>query len=285
MVRRPLLFIDEIHGMMGAGATSGGGADASNFLKPCLSQNDFHCMGSTTYQEFRKFVEKDSAFTRRFQKIEVKEPSKEESVKILLGIRPSLESHHNVKLSPSVIRTAVRLSDKYISDRKLPDKAIDVLDEVGSFLQLERKKMATIKDVESIVAQMARVPKHSVCDNEKEKIKNLDRDLKLVIFGQDHAIESVHRSIVLNRSGLGKKKGPIASFLFAGPTGVGKTELARQLGLQMGMPLTRIDMSEYMEKHSVAKLIGAPPGYVGHDQGGILTEANRQKSPRNRPSR
>lgn len=272
---KPLLFIDEIHTIMGAGATTGGGMDVSNLLKPCLFHGDLRCMGSTTYEEFRKFIEKDSALTRRFQKLEVNEPSVDESIKILMGIKKSFEQHHGVKFPPAVIKLAVQLSNKYISNRKLPDKAIDVIDEVGALLRLQKKKksQATAKDVEHVVAQMARVPKQSVSSNEKNKLKNLDRDLKLLIFGQDHAIRNVCHSIVLGRSGLGKKNGPVAAFLFAGPTGVGKTELAKQLALHMGIQLTRIDMSEYMEKHSVAKLIGAPPGYVGHDQGGILTEA------------
>ena len=271
----PLLFIDEIHTIMGAGATAGSGPDASGLLRPFLASGDLRCMGSTTHEAFRKFMEKDSALTRRFQKLEVKEPSLEESQKILMGIKDSFEQHHQVKFPSSVIKAAVQLSNKYISDRKLPDKAIDVIDEVGSFLRLHKRKksQATVKDVEKIVAQIARIPQQSVSNNEKSKIKNLHRDLKLLIFGQDHAIESVCHAIILGRSGLGKKNGPLGSFLFAGPTGVGKTELAKQLAYHLGISLTRIDMSEYMEKHSVAKLIGAPPGYVGHDQGGILTEA------------
>ena len=271
----PLLFIDEIHTIMGAGATSGGGMDISNLLKPSLFDGNLRCMGSTTYEEFRKFLEKDSALTRRFQKLDIHEPSVDESIKILMGIKESFEQHHGVKFPPSVIKAAVHLSNKYISQRKLPDKAIDVMDEVGSLLRLQRKKksQATVKDVEHVIAQIARVPQQSVSTNEKAKLKNLNRDLKMLIFGQDHAIEGLCHSIVLGRSGLGKKHGPVASFLFAGPTGVGKTELVKQLAHHMGIHLTRIDMSEYMEKHSVSKLIGAPPGYVGHDQGGILTEA------------
>ena len=272
---KPLLFIDEIHTIIGAGSTSGGGMDASGLLRAPLAQGDIRCMGSTTYGEFRKFVEKDSALTRRFQQLEIQEPSEGESIKILAGVKEGLERHHGIKFPHSAIRAAVQLSNKYIANRKLPDKAIDVIDEVGAFLRLQKKQksQASTGDVEHVVAQMARVPKQSVSGNEREKIKNLDRDLKLLIFGQDHAVERICHSIVLGRSGLGKQRGPVAAFLFAGPTGVGKTELARQLALHMGIQLTRIDMSEYMEKHSVAKLLGAPPGYVGHDQGGVLTEA------------
>ncbi|MCY4643091.1 MAG: AAA family ATPase [Bacteriovoracales bacterium] len=271
----PLLFIDEIHTIMGAGAVAGGGADTSNLLRPSLSQGDLRCMGSTTYEEFRKFMDRDSALTRRFQKLEVKEPSEEESIKILMGLKESFERHHGVKFSPSVIKAAVRLSNKHISGRKLPDKAIDIIDEVGSLVQLQKKKRSqvTLGDIDHVVAQIARIPKQAVSGNEKTKIKNLDRDLKLLIFGQDYAVDSICRAVILGRSGLGRKNAPIASFLFAGPTGVGKTELARQLAHHLGIHIMRIDMSEYMEKHSVSKLIGAPPGYVGHNQGGILTEA------------
>lgn len=275
--KRTLLFIDEFHTLMGAGATSGGGMDASNLLKPALASGEIRCMGSTTHEEFRKFVEKDAALSRRFQKIDINEPSLEDTIKILKGLKESLEDHHKVKFPISVLKSAAKLSNQYINDRKLPDKAIDILDEIGSYLQLlpesKKRSQATIKDVEEIVSQMAKVPKQTVSQNEKLKLQNLGRDLKIRIFGQDHAIESVTNSIMISRSGLSSENGPVASFLFAGPTGVGKTELAKQLGLQLGCQFLRIDMSEYMEKHSVAKLIGAPPGYVGHDQGGILTEA------------
>ena len=247
---KPLLFIDEIHTIMGAGMTAGGGVDASSLLKPLLSHGDIRCMGSTTFEEFRQFIEKDPALTRRFQKIEIKEPSEDESYKILMGIKSTFEKHHKVKFSSSTIKSAVQLSNKYITDRRLPDKAIDVIDELGSFLQLQKKKkiQATVMDVEHIVAEIARVPRASISGDEKEKIKNLHRSLKMLIFGQDHAVERVCHAITLSRSGLGKKSGPIASFLFAGPTGVGKTELARQLAYHLGVHLTRIDMSEYMEK-------------------------------------
>ena len=272
---KPLLFIDEIHCIMGSSTSSGVGADAANMLKPLLSSGEVRCMGSSTHEEMRKFLEQDSALSRRFQKLEVKEPSEDETYKILMGLKPSFEEHHHIKFPPSTIKAAVKLSNRYISDRKLPDKAIDVMDEVGSFLQLQKNKktQASTRDVEHIVAQIARVPQQTVNANEKNKIKNLERDLKILIFGQDNAINQVCHSIILSRSGLGKKTGLVASFLFAGPTGVGKTELAKQLAYHLGIPLHRLDMSEYMEKHSVSKLIGAPPGYVGHDQGGILTEA------------
>lgn len=272
---KPLLFIDEIHCIMGASAANGAGTDASNMLKPLLSSGEIRCMGSSTYEEMRKFLEKDSAFARRFQKLEVEEPSEEEACKILTGLKPSLEKHHHIKFPPSTIKAAVKLSSRYISDRKLPDKAIDVIDEVGSLLQLQKNKktQASTQDVENIVAQIAKIPRQTVGTDEKNKIKNLDRDLKMLIFGQDHAIDRVCRSIILSRSGLQRRSGLVASFLFAGPTGVGKTELAKQLAYHLGISLHRVDMSEYIEKHSVSKLIGAPPGYVGHDQGGLLTEA------------
>ncbi len=275
--RKVILFIDEIHTLIGAGSTAGGGMDASNLLKPALANGEIRCMGSTTHAEFRKFVEKDSALTRRFQKIDVNEPTIEDTIKILKGLKEQLEEHHSVKFPKSVLEASAKLSNQYITDRKLPDKAIDVLDEIGSYLQLlpasKKRNQATVKDVEEVISQIARVPRQNVSKDEKGKLKNLARDLKLLIFGQDHAIESVVNSIMISRSGLSARKGPVASFLFAGPTGVGKTELAKQLSFNLGTEFIRIDMSEYMEKHSVAKLIGAPPGYVGHDQGGVLTEA------------
>lgn len=278
-----ILFIDEIHTIIGAGATNAGSMDASNLLKPALSRGLIRCMGSTTYDEYRKFFEKDQALTRRFQKIDIYEPSVEDSVQIIKGLRNKFEEHHNVLYSDDVIEAAVKLSDKHINDRKLPDKAIDVIDEVGAYLRIKDKDVIDLKainvkinDIEHIVAKIARIPEKSISLNEKDKLKNLERDLKLLIFGQDNAIEQVSNAIILSRSGLGHDERTIANFLFAGPTGVGKTELAKQLALTMGINFMRIDMSEYMEKHAVAKLIGAPPGYVGFDQGGILTEKINQ---------
>lgn len=272
-----ILFIDEIHTIIGAGATSGGSMDASNLLKPALSKGQLRCMGSTTFEEYRKYFEKDAALNRRFQKVDVPEPSLEDTFQILQGLKPRLEEHHGVKYSDEVIQTAVNLSQKHISDRKLPDKAIDVMDELGAYLRLKpdwvQGREATVAETEHIVAKIARIPEKSVSGNEREKLQNLERDLKMLIFGQNEAIEKVTNSIIMSRSGLGNTQKPIASFLFAGPTGVGKTELAKQLALQMGVNFLRLDMSEYMEKHTVSKLIGAPPGYVGFDQGGSLTDA------------
>lgn len=272
-----ILFIDEIHTIIGAGATSGGSMDASNLLKPALSKGQLRCMGSTTFEEYRKYFEKDAALNRRFQKVDVPEPSLEDTYQILQGLKPRLEEHHGVKYSDEVVQTAVNLSQKHISDRKLPDKAIDVMDELGAYLRLKpdwvQGREATVAEAEFIVAKIARIPEKSVSGNEREKLQNLERDLKMLIFGQNEAIEKVTNSIIMSRSGLGNTQKPIASFLFAGPTGVGKTELARQLALQMGVNFLRLDMSEYMEKHTVSKLIGAPPGYVGFDQGGSLTDA------------
>jgi ATP-dependent Clp protease ATP-binding subunit ClpA len=272
-----ILFIDEIHTIIGAGATSGGSLDASNLLKPALSKGQVRCMGSTTFEEYRKYFEKDQALNRRFQKVDVLEPSLEDAVKILTGLKSKFEEHHHVKYPDNVIRAAVELSYKHVSDRKLPDKAIDVIDEVGAYLRLkpETKPEAevTLEDVEMIVAKIARIPQKSISLNEKEKLRFLERDLKMMIYGQNQAIEKVSSAIMLSRSGLGHTYKPIASFLFTGPTGVGKTELAKQLALIMGINFIRIDMSEFMEKHTVSKLIGAPPGYVGFEQGGILTDA------------
>lgn len=273
-----ILFIDEIHNIIGAGSTNAGSMDASNLLKPALSRGLIRCMGSTTYDEYRKFFEKDQALTRRFQKIDVHEPSLPDTIQILKGLISRFEEHHSVKYSDKIIELAVNLSNKHITDRKLPDKAIDVIDEVGAYLRIQHKTdkdnvyEVTSKDIEKIVAKIARIPEKTISTSEKDKLKNLERDLKLLIFGQDQAIEKVNNAIVLSRSGLGNQNKPIASFLFTGPTGVGKTELAKQLALTLGINYERIDMSEYMEKHSVAKLIGAPPGYVGFDQGGILTD-------------
>jgi ATP-dependent Clp protease ATP-binding subunit ClpA len=272
-----ILFIDEIHTIIGAGATTGGSMDASNLLKPSLAKGTLRCMGSTTFEEFRKYFEKDAALTRRFQKVDVLEPSIDDTVQIIKGLKSRFEEHHGVVFSDEIVQSAVALSQKHISDRKLPDKAIDVIDELGSYLRLKpdwvQGREATQVEVEYIVAKIARIPEKSVSGNEREKLKNLERDLKMLIFGQDQAIEKVTNAIIMSRSGLGSATKPIASFLFAGPTGVGKTELAKQLALQMGVNFLRIDMSEYMEKHTVSKLIGAPPGYVGFDQGGALTDA------------
>jgi ATP-dependent Clp protease ATP-binding subunit ClpA len=272
-----ILFIDEIHTIIGAGATSGGSLDASNLLKPALSKGQIRCMGSTTFDEYRKYFEKDQALNRRFQKVDVLEPSVEDSVKILAGLKPKFEEHHQVKYPDEVIRAAVELSNKHVTDRKLPDKAIDVIDEVGAYIRLQpgAQKDAEVKlaDIEHIVAKIARIPQKSISVNEKEKLRFLERDLKMMIYGQDEAIDKVSNALILSRSGLGHQNKPIASFLFTGPTGVGKTELAKQLAHIMGINFIRIDMSEFMEKHTVSKLIGAPPGYVGFEQGGVLTDA------------
>ncbi len=273
-----ILFIDEIHTIIGAGATSGGSLDASNLLKPSLSKGLIRCMGSTTFDEYRKYFEKDQALSRRFQKVDILEPSREDSIEIIKGIRSKFEDFHKVKYSDEVVKAIVDLSAKHITDRKLPDKAIDVLDELGAYLRLKSNASdlcvdVQITDVEHIIAKVARIPQKSISINEKEKLRYLERDLKLMIFGQDQAIEKVSNAIILSRSGLSHSNKPIASFLFTGPTGVGKTELAKQLSQIMGINFIRIDMSEFMEKHTVSKLIGAPPGYVGFEQGGILTDA------------
>jgi ATP-dependent Clp protease ATP-binding subunit ClpA len=272
-----ILFIDEIHTIIGAGAASGGVMDASNLIKPILASGDLKCIGSTTYQEYRGIFEKDRALSRRFQKIDIAEPSVEDSVKILMGLRSRFEEHHQVKYTNHALRSAVELTQRYITDRHLPDKAIDVIDEAGAAQQLlpvsKRKKTITVHEVEQIVAKIARVPPKTVSTSDKDVLKNLERDLKLVVFGQDEAIESLAASIKMARSGLGDQRRPIGQFLFAGPTGVGKTEVSRQLAKILGIELVRFDMSEYMERHTVSRLIGAPPGYVGFDQGGLLTEA------------
>jgi ATP-dependent Clp protease ATP-binding subunit ClpA len=271
-----ILFIDEIHTIMGAGATSGGSMDASNLLKPALSSGELRCIGSTTYEEYRKFIEKDSAFNRRLQKVDVLEPGPDDTQKILLGLRSKFEEHHKVKYSNAIIKLIVDLTHKHITDRKNPDKSIDVLDEVGAMIRIlpesKRHQNITKKDVETIVSMMAKIPKMSVATDEREKLRSLKNNLRLLIFGQDDAINKVGDAILLARSGLAHEQKPMGSFLFTGPTGVGKTELARQLARELGIHLERFDMSEYMEKHSVAKLIGAPPGYVGHDNGGLLTD-------------
>ena len=272
-----ILFIDEIHTVIGAGATSGGAMDASNLLKPALSSGAIRCVGSTTYKEFRNHFEKDRALLRRFQKIDVNEPTIEDTIAILKGLRSAFEEHHKVKYTPDAIKTAVELSARYINDRKLPDKAIDVIDEVGAMQMLvppsRRKKKITAKEIEAVIATMARIPPKSVSSDDKKALENLSRDLKHVVFGQDEAIERLSTAMKLSRAGLRDPDKPIGSFLFSGPTGVGKTEVARQLASIMGIELKRFDMSEYMERHSVSRLIGAPPGYVGYDQGGLLTDA------------
>jgi len=272
-----ILFIDEIHTIVGAGATSGGSMDASNILKPALASGELRCIGSTTYHDYKSYFERDRALARRFQKIEVAEPSQDEAVQILEGLKPHYEKHHGVHYSSSAIRAAVKLSAKHINDRRLPDKAIDVIDEVGAAVKIQpiekRRKTIGPKDIEKIVAKIAKIPPRTVSTSDKEQLQNLDRDLKLVVFGQDRAIETLASTIKLSRSGLGHPEKPIGCFLFAGPTGVGKTELAKQLAHTMGIEFLRFDMSEYMEKHTVSRLIGAPPGYVGFDQGGLLTDA------------
>ena len=272
-----VLFIDEIHTVIGAGATSGGSMDASNLLKPALAAGNLRCIGSTTYKEFRNYFEKDRALVRRFQKIDVSEPSVEDTVKILHGLKPYYEAHHRVRYTTEAIRASVELSARYITDRKLPDKAIDVIDEVGAARMLlpesKRRKTVTLRDVEEVVAKIARIPPKSVSVNDMEALRTLERDLKTMVFGQDRAIEALASAIKLARAGLREPEKPIGSYLFSGPTGVGKTEVARQLAKVMGIELIRFDMSEYMERHSVSRLIGAPPGYVGFDQGGLLTDA------------
>ncbi len=272
-----ILFIDEIHTVIGAGATSGGAMDASNLLKPALSGGTIRCIGSTTYKEFRNHFEKDRALLRRFQKIDVNEPSVEDTVKILAGLRSAFEQHHSVKYTPDAIKSAVELSARYINDRKLPDKAIDVIDEVGAMQMLvapsKRKKVITPKEIEQVIATMARIPPKTVSSDDTRVLANIEQDLKRVVFGQDKAIEVLSSAIKLSRAGLRDPDKPIGNYLFSGPTGVGKTEVAKQLAELLGIPLQRFDMSEYMERHSVSRLIGAPPGYVGYDQGGLLTDA------------
>ncbi len=272
-----ILFIDEIHTIIGAGSTSGGALDACNLLKPALARGNFRCIGSTTYKEYKNSIEKDRALARRFQKVDVQEPSIDNTIKILRGLKPYYEEHHQVRYTNSAIKAAVELSARYIPDRKLPDKAIDVLDEAGAAQMLlpesRRKKTITNKEVEDIVAKIARMPAKTVSMDDAEQLKNLDKNLKLVVFGQDKAIDALSTAIKMSRAGLREEEKPIGNYLFTGPTGVGKTEVAQQLAILMGMELIRFDMSEYMEKHAVARMIGAPPGYVGFDQGGLLTDA------------
>jgi ATP-dependent Clp protease ATP-binding subunit ClpA len=272
-----ILFIDEIHTIIGAGAASGGVMDASNLIKPVLASGDLRCIGSTTFQEFRGVFEKDRALARRFQKIDITEPSVVETIEILRGLRSRFEEHHNVKYSNEALVTAAELSARHINDRYLPDKAIDVIDEAGARQRMapedQRKELLDEHDIEQIIASMARIPAKQVSRSDRDVLKNLERDLKLVVFGQDEAIGALAAAIKMTRAGLGEEEKPIGSFLFSGPTGVGKTEVTRQLAMTMGIELTRFDMSEYMEAHSVSRLVGAPPGYVGFDQGGLLTEA------------
>ncbi len=276
-----IMFIDEIHTLIGAGAASGGTLDASNLLKPALSSGQLKCIGATTYTEFRGVFEKDHALSRRFQKIDVNEPSVDETVQILRGLKSRFEEHHGIKYSSAAITTAAELSARYINDRQLPDKAIDVIDEAGAAQRIlpksKQKKIIGKTDIEEIIAKIARIPPHNVSSDDRSKLQTLDRDLKNVVFGQDKAIEALAAAIKMARSGLGSPTKPIGSFLFSGPTGVGKTEVAKQLAYTMGIELIRFDMSEYMERHAVSRLIGAPPGYVGFDQGGLLTEAITKK--------
>ena len=272
-----ILFIDEIHTIIGAGAASGGVMDASNLMKPMLASGELKCIGSTTFQEYRGIFEKDHALTRRFQKIDISEPSVEETIDILKGLKSRFEEHHKIKYSARALRSAAELADRYINDRHLPDKAVDVIDEAGAGQRLlppsRRKKTVGVADIEHVIAQMARIPEKTISASDKEGLRNLERDLKMVVYGQDTAIETLSAAIKMSRSGLGNEDKPVGSFLFAGPTGVGKTEVTRQLARIMGLELVRFDMSEYMERHTVSRLIGAPPGYVGYDQGGLLTEA------------
>ena len=272
-----ILFVDEIHTIVGAGSTSGGTMDASNLLKPLLSKGKLKCMGATTYQEYKEVFEKEKAFARRFQKIEIVEPSVEDTIVILKGLRSKYEEHHNVEYTDKAIEEAVKLSARYINDRFLPDKAIDILDEAGAKQNIHEdvveKVLVDEHEIEKVIAKVARIPEKTVSADEMSSLNNLDRDLGYVVYGQDHAIEKVTAAIRMSRAGLNDDDKPTASFLFAGPTGVGKTELTKQLAKTLGLEMIRFDMSEYMEKHSVARLVGAPPGYVGHDQGGLLTEA------------
>jgi ATP-dependent Clp protease ATP-binding subunit ClpA len=272
-----ILFIDEIHTVIGAGAASGGVMDASNLIKPALANGELRCIGSTTYTEYRGIFEKDHALARRFQKVDITEPSVQETVEILKGLRTRFEEHHGVKYADDALVAAAELAARHINDRQLPDKAIDVIDEAGARLRLkpegERQETVTTQMVEDVVARIARIPPKNVSTNDKDTLRNLERNLKLVIYGQDTAIELLAAAIKMSRSGLGDQRRPVGSFLFAGPTGVGKTEVTRQLAIALGVELIRFDMSEYMERHTVSRLIGAPPGYVGFDQGGLLTEA------------
>jgi len=275
--KNSILFIDEVHTLIGAGSVSGGSLDASNILKPALADGTLKCIGSTTYEEFRKVFEKDHALARRFQKIDIEEPSVEDTIKILHGLKKYYQTHHNVKYSAAALASAAELTHRHIGDRRLPDKAIDVMDEVGALQQIlpksKRKINIGVADIENIVAKLARIPSRQINSDDKSQLKNLEEELKLGVFGQDSAVESLSSAIKLSRSGLSPIEQPMGSFLFAGPTGVGKTEICKQLSRIMGVKLLRFDMSEYMERHSISKLIGSPPGYVGYDEGGLLTEA------------
>ncbi len=278
--KHAILFIDEIHTIIGAGAASGGVMDASNLIKPLLSSGELRCIGSTTFQEYRGIFEKDRALSRRFQKVDVLEPSVDDTYAILKGLKERFEEHHGVRYTDRALKTAAELAERYISDRFLPDKAIDVIDEAGAYQNLvpesKRKKTISVGDIEKVVAKIARIPPKSVSTSDKEVLRNLDDNLKMVIFGQDPAIDALSTAIKLSRAGLNPAEKPVGSFLFAGPTGVGKTEVCRQLAQVLGVELLRFDMSEYMERHTVSRLIGAPPGYVGFDQGGLLTDAVTQ---------
>ncbi|KPV95482.1 MAG: ATP-dependent Clp protease ATP-binding subunit ClpA [Pseudoalteromonas spongiae] len=275
--KNAILFIDEIHTIIGAGAASGGVMDASNLIKPLLSSGKLRCMGSTTYNEFKNIFEKDRALVRRFQKIDIVEPSVADTTKILMGLKERYEEHHGIRYTQTALKAAAELSAKYINERHLPDKAIDVIDEAGASQRLlpasRRKKTVTVSDIEHIIAKIARIPEQNVSNSDKQVLQLLDRNLKMVVFGQDDAIDALSAAIRLSRSGLSSEDKPIGSFLFAGPTGVGKTEITKQLAKCLGVELVRFDMSEYMEKHAVSRLIGAPPGYVGYEQGGLLTDA------------
>jgi ATP-dependent Clp protease ATP-binding subunit ClpA len=277
--KQPILFIDEIHTIIGAGATGNGSMDISNLLKPVLAAGEIRCIGATTYEEYKTLFEKDRALSRRFQKIDIHEPSVSETVEILKGLRPHYAKYHHISYSDEVLQAAAELSDRYLTQRFLPDKAIDLIDEIGARFRTKTRQRKSVKvsDIETIVAEMAQIPPRSVSRDDRKTLQNLDRQLRNNIFGQDKAIQQVTQAILRSRAGLGHPEHPIGSFLFAGPTGVGKTEVARQLAAELGVAFSRFDMSEYMEKHSVARLIGAPPGYVGFDQGGLLTDAISKK--------
>lgn len=274
--KNAILFIDEIHTIVGAGSTTNGSMDASNLLKPVLAEGSLKCIGSTTYKEYRQYIEKDHALVRRFQKIDIPEPSIDETINILKGLKKNYEKYHNVKYTHDALETAVTLSARYIHDRKFPDKALDIIDEVGAIQAIspakKRKKTITVNDIEKTIANIARIPENTVSTSDKKLLSQIDNKLKKVIFGQDQAIETLASAIRISRAGLRSEKKPIGNYLFAGPTGVGKTEIARQLSIHLGIKLIRYDMSEYMEKHSVSRMIGAPPGYIGFDQGGLLTD-------------
>ena len=277
---RAILFIDEIHTIIGAGAASGGSMDASNLLKPLLSSGEIRCIGSTTFQEFRGIFEKDRALARRFQKVDVLEPSVEDTWQILRGLKSRFEEHHELKYTDEALKAAAELADRYINDKHMPDKAIDVIDEAGAYQRLlpeaQRKAVVDVPEVEAVVAKIARIPPKSISVSDKDQLAKLESNLKMVVLGQDEAITTLSAAIKLSRAGLNTPNKPVGSFLFAGPTGVGKTEVTTQLARVLGIELVRFDMSEYMERHTVSRLIGAPPGYVGFDQGGLLTRSDHQ---------